>query len=1016
VAEPVDPDSPRIYNADATDVLPLSARLNGALTRTGTTATAVWVYWGTNDGQDVKGDWATNETFGVCSDDVPPARVYSTNLTGLADDTTYYYRYYATNEYGESWGDPSVAFPTLPTTPLIDNADGATDITLHSATLNGTLTHAGSAPARVWVFWGTNDAEEAKGSWDHSRDLGVSSGPVPQDYSTNVASLAFDTPYYYRYYATNDYGDSWAAPTKSFTTRRPRQGLVRSVNTYSIALGAGVHSVTNALVGSEDISQCVPFMTTAHDATGVASSGSWVADVYFRTSPNSVVIERSHTQGTFCSSVSVVEFDPAEVNVLTGMFSIAGNSATAALPQPVDPEHSAAVSYYKVDNADSFINQILVMTELEANQLAFTRAASTQPADGHWYVFEAVNDGFNVQAGTVYVDWYQSAVALKIDPVTPARTMIIASSASPGWHKNNRDSRRYLVNSTCTDAELTDNRTVTITRGSAPNEFGQGVESSVFAVEFTKDERVQRGTFSHGTDAVPQTATIASVDTNLAMGWNPSVPGLMRNPFGTKGMHYPYCGTLQLVTIGSETEVVGTRKAAIGTPVGNWEVIEWAEFHPDAPAIENAGAIDVTPVTATLTGALTATGGAPTDVWVYWGTNDAEDVKSSWEHSRYLGVIGGPVPRDLSATVAGLAAGADYYYRFYACSGDFDAWAFPSAGFRTSLDRFAYGTSTKITFTGYTKTEALTDFPLLVVLSESLPGFRYSQFVSANGYDLRFTDTTRKNVLNHEVEKWDTNGVSFVWVRVPELTKDGTIWAFWGNAAVADGPAPHTADGSTWRSDYSAVWHLSETSGTHNDSTVNGIGASTNGGVVQGTAGYIAGYDGFDGVDDSLHTDTMALGDRATISFWANPDVGSGELFGRTFSSKAYIKVMLSVNQWTGEIRRKDVSRNVTVTGSIGPVTGKWTHVAYVYNTGNRAELFLDGAIVDTALSAALPFAKLRSFFVGNGFEGRMDEVRVSDTTRSADWIWACWTNQVSGSAFCDYQVNWRGGLLLIVR
>ena len=34
----------------------------------------------------------------------------------------------------------------------------------------------------------------------------------------------------------------------------------------------------------------------------------------------------------------------------------------------------------------------------------------------------------------------------------------------------------------------------------------------------------------------------------------------------------------------------------------------------------------------------------------------------------------------------------------------------------------------KITFSGYTKTEPLTNFPVLVVLNEDIPGFDYSHF------------------------------------------------------------------------------------------------------------------------------------------------------------------------------------------------------------------------------------------------------------------------------------------------
>ena len=65
----------------------------------------------------------------------------------------------------------------------------------------------------------------------------------------------------------------------------------------------------------------------------------------------------------------------------------------------------------------------------------------------------------------------------------------------------------------------------------------------------------------------------------------------------------------------------------------------------------------------------------------------------------------------------------------------------------------------------------LTNFPALLVLNTNTPGFRYADFKAADGKaDLRFTASDEITELNYEVEKWDTNGDSFVWVQVPELS------------------------------------------------------------------------------------------------------------------------------------------------------------------------------------------------------------------------------------------------------
>lgn len=88
-------------------------------------------------------------------------------------------------------------------------------------------------------------------------------------------------------------------------------------------------------------------------------------------------------------------------------------------------------------------------------------------------------------------------------------------------------------------------------------------------------------------------------------------------------------------------------------------------------------------------------------------------------------------------------------------AGQFDAWQ----------------NSMKVTF-NYGEWERLNNFPALIVLNTSIPGFSYSQF-KANGEDLRFEDANGV-ALAYEIEKWDPNGSSYIWVRIPELVGDAT--------------------------------------------------------------------------------------------------------------------------------------------------------------------------------------------------------------------------------------------------
>ena len=100
---------PVINNQVASNVMPGSASLNGYLVSTGQAPTSVFVYWGTNDGGAVAGNWANTNTFSPVPQGAGPL---ATNITGLVPNTVYYYRYYANNNWGGVWADPPGTFIT----------------------------------------------------------------------------------------------------------------------------------------------------------------------------------------------------------------------------------------------------------------------------------------------------------------------------------------------------------------------------------------------------------------------------------------------------------------------------------------------------------------------------------------------------------------------------------------------------------------------------------------------------------------------------------------------------------------------------------------------------------------------------------------------------------------------------------------------------------------------------------------------------------------------------------------
>ena len=93
--------------------------------------------------------------------------------------------------------------------------------------------------------------------------------------------------------------------------------------------------------------------------------------------------------------------------------------------------------------------------------------------------------------------------------------------------------------------------------------------------------------------------------------------------------------------------------------------------------------------------------------------------------------------------------------------------------------------SMPIRFGGYAGASTLTNFPALVKLTEGCGNNRFHyRDCLAGGADLLFTDAAGAT-LQHEVETWNTNGESHVWVQIPTLVRNTQITVCWQNPARA---------------------------------------------------------------------------------------------------------------------------------------------------------------------------------------------------------------------------------------
>jgi len=323
--------------------------------------------------------------------------------------------------------------------------------------------------------------------------------------------------------------------------------------------------------------------------------------------------------------------------------------------------------------------------------------------------------------------------------------------------------------------------------------------------------------------------------------------------------------------------------------------------------------------------------------------------------------------------------------------------------------------------------DGLTDFPVLVKLDpDSMPGFDYDQFSSATGGDLRFSDVTGTNELNFEISSWNTNGVSHVWVQVPEMQSGGSIWAYWGNPVETNLPA-YASNGATWDGDYIGVWHLDETSGTSiDDSTANqndGYKKSASEPAV--TSGAVGGAQKWDGVNDWIDIPddpTLDVGTHFTVSLLAQLDEGVDVRAKRLISRKnnaadndgwaLYPKdddiVLLSSTNATPQVE------NVVSSWS----NGNWYCITVIYSNAT-GYVYADGQYKGSK-ALAVPFVDNDQplTFGSEGdhataeWQGKLDEVRYSSSIRSANWIWAEYATMME-EAFTHFDSVLTGGPIM---
>jgi len=242
--------------------------------------------------------------------------------------------------------------------------------------------------------------------------------------------------------------------------------------------------------------------------------------------------------------------------------------------------------------------------------------------------------------------------------------------------------------------------------------------------------------------------------------------------------------------------------------------------------------------------------------------------------------------------------------------------------------------------------------------------------------------------LDYEIENY-TSSKADVWVNMPSFAS-GTnqICVYYNNPYVSSGQNPM----NVWDNNYLTVQHLEEIgTGVRYDSKYRRNFTSSGYDNDEKTSGKIDGADLLDGNNDALNSTANFLSNLGsfTIEGWIKPRVWGSRvsLIGQNDVVEFFLDGSNTVMIWTDGGGSTSVAYPYSLDA--------WHHITAV-GTGSNLLLYFDGVQAVSGGSSTSNYGtSTYSVKIGEGvvdatggfFNGSMDEVRISNTTRSAAWI-----------------------------
>ena len=286
-----------------------------------------------------------------------------------------------------------------------------------------------------------------------------------------------------------------------------------------------------------------------------------------------------------------------------------------------------------------------------------------------------------------------------------------------------------------------------------------------------------------------------------------------------------------------------------------------------------------------------------------------------------------------------------------------------------------------------------TNFPLLVRLNSG--NFPFSQ-AQSDGRDLRFA-TAAGAMLSYQIEQWDAvNGKAAVWVKIPAITGNARqeIIMYWGKSGVATASSGSSVFSSS--NGYASVHHMSDTLADTVGTTTPANNSTT---ATNGLIGRARSFAAGQGIQCGTAITGLPTGSGPfSTGVWIRPSTSGNVLLGWGLE-QGQGKVIVNLTS-PPRIRVDGYFGGADISGTAAIPTSEWSYVVQTFQS-TACKLYVNGVLDASTGGGLMNMPTPCRFDIGGfvpthgyNFVGDMDEVRISNVVRSANWVKLEYENQ----------------------